>query len=111
MNKIENAEQLRTEIYRLKNIASQQQEQIKNDVKAIREDLKPENIIWNTLSSITGIKINKSDFFKEGIAVGIYVLIQRFILKKERNIQKENLNFSVLRKKPVIIKRVSMKYL
>lgn len=87
MQQIENLEQLRSEISRVKAIAKNQERQIKNDLKDIREDLKPENILWNAVSSFTGIKINKNDFFKDGIAYGLSLIIQRYILKTEKKVE------------------------
>ncbi len=94
MKQIENLEQLRTEISRMKAIAKGQEQQIRNDLKSIREDLKPENIFWNAFSSITGFKMKKGDFLKDGITYGISYIIQRFILKTERKM--ENKIYSVI---------------
>ena len=87
MKKIENIEQLRAEIERLKIIATQQEKQLKNDFKEIREDLRPENLLWNTLSSLTGIKMSKNEFFKDGIAFGLSLILQRFVLKTEKKVE------------------------
>ena len=87
MNKIENIQQLRYEISHLRNVAKKQEQQIKNDLQGIKEDLKPANLVWSTLSSITGIKMNRSEFFKDGIAFGISMLLQRFVLKTEKKME------------------------
>jgi hypothetical protein len=94
MKQIENLEQLRAEISRVKAIAKTQEAQIKNDLKGIREDLKPENIFWNAVSSFTGIKINKNEFFKDGIAYGLSLIIRRYILKTEK--KAENKIYTVI---------------
>ena len=93
MNKMENVNQLHAEIARLKKIAKVQEQQIKSDLKEIREDLRPEAIFWNTLSSVTGIKMNKSEFFKEGIVYGISMMVQRFVLKTERKMENKAYDF------------------
>ena len=93
MKKIENIHQLRAEIDRLKIAAKQQEAQLRNDVKEIREDLKPENLLWNSLSSLTGIKINKNEFFKDGIAYGLSLIIQRYILKTEKKMENKVYDF------------------
>jgi len=93
MKKIENLEQLRVEITRLKVVAKQQEAQLKNDVKEIREDLKPENILWNAISSWTGIKVNRNEFFKDGIAYGLSLIVQRFILKTEKKVEEKAYDF------------------
>src|SRR5689334_6878102 len=94
MKQIENLEQLRSEISRVKAIAKNQELQIKNDLKSIREDLKPGNIFWNAVSSLTGIKVNKNEFFKDGIAYGLSLIVQRYILKTEKKV--ENKLYSVI---------------
>ncbi len=92
MKQIENLEQLRQEIGRVKAIAKTQEHQIKNDLKEIREDLKPENLFWNAVSSFTGIKINKNELFKDGIAYGLSLIIQRYILKTEKKVENKIYN-------------------
>jgi len=87
MNKIKNLEQLRKEINRMQGVAKEQEQQLKDDLKAIREDLKPANIFWNTVSSLSGIKMDKNEFFKDGIAYGLSLLIRRFILKSEKKME------------------------
>lgn len=93
MNKMENVNQLHAEIARLKKIAKVQEQQIKSDLKEIREDLRPEAIFWNTLSSVTGIKMNKSEFFKDGIVYGISMMVQRFVLKTEKKMENKAYDF------------------
>ncbi len=87
MKKIENTGDLRSEIARLKIVAKQQELKIKSDLKEIREDLKPENLLWNSFSSLTGIKVNKNEFFKDGIAYGLSLILQRFVLKTEKKVE------------------------
>jgi len=93
MSKIENMDQLQSEIKRLRVISKQQEIQIKDDLMEIREDLKPHNIFLNALSSILGINLKKKEFFQDGIARGISVFIQRFILKAERKMENKIYDF------------------
>ncbi|MCX6292209.1 MAG: hypothetical protein NT126_10660 [Bacteroidetes bacterium] len=93
MKKIENLHELRAEISRMKGVAKQQELQIKKDLSEIRDDLRPENILWNSLSSLTGIKINRNEFLKDGIAYGISLFIQRFILKTEKKMENKVYDF------------------
>jgi len=92
MKQIENLEELRAEITRIKAIAKNQEQQIKSDLKGIREDLRPENIFWNAVSSFTGFKINKNEIFKDGIAYGLSLIIQRYILKTEKKVENKIYN-------------------
>jgi hypothetical protein len=93
MKKIENVHQLRTEIDRLKITARRQEQQIKNDLHEIREDLKPANLLWKAVSSLTGIMINRNEFFQKGIMYGLSIIVQRFILKSETNIESRVYDF------------------
>jgi len=93
MKRIENVEQLRAEISRLKIVAKQQEAQLRSDVSEIREDLKPENLLWNSLTSLTGIKVNRNEFFKDGIAYGLSLIIQRYILKTEKKLESKAYDF------------------
>lgn len=87
MSRINNAAELRAEIVRLQKVASEQKQQIKNDVSEIGEALKPSNLLFSFLSSVTGINVDKNEFFKDGIAFGISLLIQRYIFKSEEKIE------------------------
>ena len=87
MSRINNITELRAEILRLQKTELEQKEKIKNDIKEIREELKPANILMNTVSSIFGVHIEKNEFLKDGIAYGISLIIQRYILKTEKKIE------------------------
>ena len=87
MSRISNVSELRTEIARLKKVAEEQKLQIKNDVQDIGESLEPSNLLFSFLSSVTGIHIDKNELFKDGIAYGISLLIQRYVLKAEKEIE------------------------
>jgi hypothetical protein len=87
MSRINNVTELRAEIVRLRKVSEEQKQQIKNNVQDIGESLKPSNLLFSFLSSVTGIHIDKNEFFKDGIAYGISLLIQRFVLKTEKKIE------------------------
>jgi len=87
MSRINNIRELRAEIVRLKKISDEQKQQLRDDVKEIGESLKPSNLFFSFLSSVTGIRMDKNEFLKDGIAYGISLLIQRYILKSERKIE------------------------
>src|ERR1041385_3090359 len=87
MSKISNAAELRAEILRLQKQEREQKEKIKNGIKEIGEELKPANILMGLVSSIFGIRIDKNEFLKDGIAYGISLILQRFILKAEKKFE------------------------
>ncbi len=87
MNKVENIQQLHAEINRLKKVAKQQELDIKYNWINVKESMQPATLIWNGISNMTGINMNKQEFFKDGIAYGISLFIQRFILKSERKME------------------------
>src|SRR6478736_1995843 len=84
MSRINNISELRAEIARMKKLSGEQKQQIKNDVNEIGEALKPSNLFFSFLSSVSGIKVEKNEFLKNGIAFGIALLIQRYVLKTNR---------------------------
>jgi hypothetical protein len=57
MARITDINELRTEINRLRAVAEQQEQLIRLDVTAIRENLKPMNLLMNTLSALTGVQL------------------------------------------------------
>jgi hypothetical protein len=89
MNKITNIEELHSEILRLRKTEQEQREKIKGHLTEIREELKPANMFMSFISSVFGIHIDKNEFLKDGIAYGISVILQRFILKTEKKFEKK----------------------
>src|SRR4051812_35706555 len=87
MATIENAAELRKEIERLKKRSDHLEKEIRNDVSAIRENLRPENLILHTISSWTGIPLDKKEFFKNGFAVGLVLLVRKYLFKTETAIE------------------------
>lgn len=83
MSNINNLRELRAEITRLKKVSEEQKQQLRNDVKEIGEALKPSSLLFSFLSSVTGIRLDKNEFIKGGIAYGVSLLIQGFVLKTE----------------------------
>lgn len=84
MPKVNNIDQLRAEINRLRGISQVQEAQIRKDVEQVRSDLSPVNLLLGALSSVTGIKFNKNAFLKDGVLFGLSILLQRIILKTEK---------------------------
>lgn len=89
MKKIETSEQLKLEIARLEGRAKEQEENLRKSLRDLREQYRPENMALNALSSITGININKSEFLKNGIAMGLSLVLQRFVFKTEKNVERK----------------------
>lgn len=87
MTKIENINQLRAEIERMEGVCKQKEEKLKAGLQQIQEDLNPLNLLFKTISSISGVKINRKDFMKDGIGFGISLFLQRLILKAEKVVE------------------------
>lgn len=93
MKKIENVDQLEAEIARLKGISAEQKKMLKNDFFEIRESFKPVNLLVNGLSSVTGVKMEGNELLKDGLAYGLSVVLQRYVLKTERKMEKKVYEF------------------
>ncbi len=89
MNKIENSNQLRKEIFRLQVDLKKKEELLKLKFKEVKEDFKPENIAIRAISNATGINFAKGDFLKSGIMATISILLHRFITKQESVLEKK----------------------
>lgn len=87
MAEIRNQQELHAEITRLKEKSASLEKELKSDIAQLKEDIKPVNLLLSAISSITGIKINRNEMFKEGFAYGISLLVQRFVLKTERKFE------------------------
>jgi hypothetical protein len=93
MSNIHNITGLRAEISRLQNQAKEQEQLLKNDLLQIREKLKPANLLSNAFTSVTGIKFGKNNLFKDGVAIGLSLLLQRYIFKTERKIESKLIDY------------------
>jgi hypothetical protein len=89
MRTIENARQLREEIVRLKQELEEKENKVREGLKAVREDFRPENMILKTLSSVTGIHFAKSDFLKNGLMATVSIIIHRLLTKQESILEKK----------------------
>jgi len=87
MSKIENLDELRAQIAVLKEKVVVQEYQVRKDIQTLRDDLKPSNIAWSMLSSLTGIKLNQGNSLRAGIFNGVSSIIQRFALKAEKELE------------------------
>ncbi len=93
MSNIHNVEELRAEIQRLKVLSKEQENHLRNDVKQIRENLRPANIASNMFTHVTGVKLDKSDLLKNGLALGVTLFIRRFLMKAESNVEQKVYEF------------------
>jgi hypothetical protein len=82
-NPIRNRRELSIELKRLEEASQHQLDTIKEDLRLLKDHYRPENILIRTLASVTGIDINRNEFLKNGIAVGIGLVLQRFLFKQE----------------------------
>ncbi len=89
MAKISNIQELRDEISRLRGVAEDQENIIRQDVSALREQWKPVNILVNTLSSLTGVQVSKSMFVNNGFVFGMSLVLQRLLLKAENQVSEK----------------------
>jgi hypothetical protein len=89
MNKITDMRSLRAEILRLRAVADDQENIIRNDVASLREQWKPMNILVNTLSSLTGVQVSKSMFVNNGFVFGLSLVMQRLLLKAENQVSEK----------------------
>jgi len=87
MTAIRNAGELRMEIKRLRTLTASQEKQIKTDIENIGDSLKPGNLLLSFFSSVTGIRLEKKEFLRDGIAYGLSLLIRKFILKTEMKLE------------------------
>lgn len=89
MKNIENSEQLRAEIARLEELAKSQEQGLRVQIRGLREEFRPANMVMNAVSSMTGIKINKNEFLKNGLAFGLSMVLQRFVFKTETSFERK----------------------
>ena len=81
--KIENRDDLFAEIGRLRELSKVQEEKIRTDVVAIKESLKPVNILKSGIESVTGINFYSENILASGVAAGILLFIRRYVSKVE----------------------------
>ena len=89
MARISTLDELRSEIARLRGVAVEQEASIKRDVTALREQLKPMNILMNTVTSLTGVQMSKSMFVNNGFVFGLSLVMQRLLLKAENQVSEK----------------------
>lgn len=80
---IRNSDDLKLAIKVLENKSRLQEQMFLEKAHALRDSLKPANLIVNSLSSLTGIPINKSDFLNKGALLAVTYIIQRLLRKSE----------------------------
>lgn len=89
MNRITDIQQLRTEIARLRIVAVEQESVLRKDAATVREQLKPMNILVNTLSTLTGVELSKTMFVNNGFVFGLSLVLQRLLLKAENQVSEK----------------------
>jgi hypothetical protein len=85
--KINNYLELKSEIQRLEAKSKRQEIILHDKFRAVREGLKPHNLIMNSIASVTGIPFNKSDIVKKGALIALTYLVQRFMRNSEIRIE------------------------
>lgn len=85
--KIENYKDLKAEISRLEEKKKLQEELLLEKLHTLKSNLTPQNIFLNSLSSISGIPLNKAEFLKKGMLVALTFVIQRLLRKSEIKIE------------------------
>ncbi|MBP6334237.1 MAG: hypothetical protein KA444_02105 [Bacteroidia bacterium] len=85
--KIENYTDLKLEIVRLEKKSKEQELALLEKVHALRQSFSAQNIIMNSLSSFTGIPLNKAEFMRKGILVAITFIVQKLFKKSELKLE------------------------
>ena len=67
--KIKTHEDLKSEIIRLEEKSKRQENYLLERVHTLRESYTPVNMVLNSLSSLTGIPLNKSELLRKGALV------------------------------------------
>lgn len=89
MGNIESMNQLRSEIAALRMKSADQEKQIRQTAGVLREELRPINLMWSALSSLTGIHFKDGNPLREGIFKGVSSFFQRIILKAEKDLEEK----------------------
>ncbi len=89
MKKINNKQQLRREIHLLNDVVSTKEAKLKDSFIAVKEDFRPEKFILRAVTNLTGLNLQKGDFFRSGMMATISVLLHRFITKQESVLEKK----------------------
>ncbi|TAH41987.1 MAG: hypothetical protein EYC69_06560 [Bacteroidetes bacterium] len=85
--KIKNQEDLSIEIKRLEEKSKSQEQYLLAKVHTLRERYTPVNMILNSLSSLTGIPLNKSELLKKGTLVSLTFIAQALMRKSELKLE------------------------
>ena len=85
--KIKNRKELREHILVLENELVFKEVKVRKRLEQVKESLTPEHIILNTISKLTGINLNKKEFFREGLMTGLGLVLQRVFFKSESTLE------------------------
>jgi hypothetical protein len=86
---IHNRAQLRQRLEDLHETIDEQETVINKNFDELKNSLSPKNILINSVSSITGIRVDKNEFLREGVITGIGLLLQRAVVNSESNLEKK----------------------
>ena len=89
MKTIENKNQLRREIVKLKGEVSTKEIHLKESIKEFREEFRPETFLINAFSNLTGLNLAKGDFLKSGLMATISIVLHRFLHNQESVLEKK----------------------
>ncbi len=81
--KIENRDDLFAEMNRLRELSKVQEVKIRTDVLAIKESLKPVNILKSGIESVTGFNFNSENVLASGVIAAALLFIRRYVSKAE----------------------------
>ncbi|MFM2207828.1 MAG: hypothetical protein RL213_1803 [Bacteroidota bacterium] len=86
---IRNLDELRNRIRQLKVETKELEKNLLDDYENVKAEFRPENILMRALSKLTGININKGEFLRNGVFMGISMLLQRFVFKTETSFERK----------------------
>jgi hypothetical protein len=87
MSRIRTKEELRNEIRRLQQLSLEKKTRVKKDIDAVKESLSPSGILREIISGITGIRMKKENFIRDGFAYTLSLIVQQFFLKSEKKFE------------------------
>lgn len=85
--KIETYDDLKSEIARLQVKSKEQEQALLEKLHEVRASFSPQNIIMSSLSSLTGIPLNKAEFMRKGVLVALTYVVQKLLKKSELKLE------------------------
>ena len=90
---IENLAQLRERVRSLKEKKSELQIQLRSDFVELKEHLRPGNLLLDSISGFTGLKLEPEKLLKNNFTEGLKTLIVEIIEKAGRKIEEKTHDF------------------